>query len=72
MSEVKSIFGDLQIEEAKDDEDKLVKTLKDFIENLEKLFSWYRKKGAWNSPQSMNKFYRRAEQLVLDVAKGDF
>ena len=39
MSEVKSIFGDLQIEEAKDDEDKLVKTLKDFIENSEKLTS---------------------------------
>ena len=39
MSEVKSIFGDLQIEEAKDDEDKLVKTLKDFIENSEKLSS---------------------------------
>ena len=30
------------------------------------------KKGAWNSPQSMNKVYRRAEQLVLDVAKGEF
>ena len=39
MSEVKSIFGDLQIEEAKDDEEKLVKTLKDFIENSEKLTS---------------------------------
>jgi len=39
MSEVKSIFGDLQIEEAKDDEDKVVKTLKDFIENSEKLTS---------------------------------
>ena len=39
MSEVKSIFGDLQNEEAKDDEDKLVKTLKDFIENSEKLTS---------------------------------
>lgn len=37
MSEVKSIFGDLQNEEVKDDEDKLVKTLKDFIENSEKL-----------------------------------
>ena len=30
------------------------------------------KKGAWNSPQSMNKVYRSAEQLVLDVAKGNF
>jgi len=30
------------------------------------------KKGAWNSPQSMNKVYRGAEQLVLDVAKGQF
>src|SRR6056300_1857693 len=30
------------------------------------------KKGAWNSPQSMNKVYRRAEQLVLNVAKGEF
>ena len=39
MSEVKSIFGDLQNEEAKNDEDKLVKTLKDFIENSEKLTS---------------------------------
>ena len=39
MSEVKSIFGDLQNEEAKDDEDKLVKTLKDLIENSEKLTS---------------------------------
>ena len=39
MSEVKSIFGDLQNEDAKEDEDKLVKTLKDFIENSEKLTS---------------------------------
>lgn len=30
------------------------------------------KKGAWNSPQSMNKVDRRAEQLVLDVAKGEY
>jgi hypothetical protein len=30
------------------------------------------KKGAWNSPQSMNKVYRRAEQLVLNVAQGEF
>ena len=39
MSEVKSIFGDLQNEDAKDDETKLVKTIKDFIENSEKLTS---------------------------------
>jgi hypothetical protein len=30
------------------------------------------KKGAWNSPQSMNKVYRRAELLVLNVAQGEF
>lgn len=30
------------------------------------------KRGAWNSSQAMNKMYRRSEQLVLDVAKGDF
>ena len=30
------------------------------------------KKGAWNSPQSMNKVYRSSAQLVLDVAKGVF
>ena len=39
MSKVKSIFGDLQNEEAKDDEDKLVKTLKNFMEDSEKLTS---------------------------------
>jgi len=39
MSEVKSIFGDLQNEDAKDDETNLVETIKDFIENSEKLTS---------------------------------
>jgi len=39
MSEVKSIFGDSQNEDAKDDETKLVETIKDFIENSEKLTS---------------------------------
>ena len=39
MSEVKSIFGDLQNEDAKDDETNLVETIKNFIENSEKLTS---------------------------------
>ena len=39
MSKVESIFDDLQNEDAKDDETKLVKTIKDFIENSEKLTS---------------------------------
>ena len=39
MSEVKSIFGELQNEEAKDAENNLVKTLKNFIKDSEKLTS---------------------------------
>ena len=40
--------------------------------NTENYYATSDKKGAWNSPQSMNKVYRRAEQLILDVAKGHF
>jgi hypothetical protein len=40
--------------------------------NTENYYTDTEKKGAWNSPQSMNKVYRSAEQLVLDVAKGNF
>lgn len=40
--------------------------------DTENYFAMSEKKGAWNSSQSMNKMYRRAEQLVLDVAKGKF
>ena len=39
MSEVKSIFGDLKNADAKDDETKLVKNIKDFIKDSEKLTS---------------------------------
>jgi hypothetical protein len=39
MSEVKSIFGDLKNSDAKDDETKLVKNIKDFIKDSEKLTS---------------------------------
>ena len=39
MSEIKSIFGDLKNADAKDDEIKLVKNIKDFIKDSEKLTS---------------------------------
>ena len=39
MSEIKSIFGDLKNADAKDDETKLVKNIKDFIKDSEKLTS---------------------------------
>ena len=39
MSEIKSIFGDLKNSDAKDDETKLVKNIKDFIKDSEKLTS---------------------------------
>ena len=40
--------------------------------DTENYYAMSNKKGAWNSPQSMNKMYRASEQLVLDVAKGEF
>ena len=39
MSEVKSIFGDLKNADAQEDETKLVKNIKDFIKDSEKLTS---------------------------------
>lgn len=40
--------------------------------DTENYYAMSNKKGAWNSPQSMNKMYRASEQLVLDVAMGSF
>ena len=40
--------------------------------DTENYYAMSNKKGAWNSSQSMNKMYRRAEQLVIDVAQGNY
>ena len=86
MSEVKSIFGDLQIEEAKDDEEKLVKTLKDFIENSEKLTSnliyeddrhrnnqrWFSSKRVIQNNMSLCMMYELLIEILIEDYKESY
>ena len=82
MSEVKSIFGDLQIEEAKDDEDKLVKTLKDLIEYSEKLTSnliyeddWHKNNQRWFSSKRViqnNMSLCMMYELLIEILIEDY
>ena len=86
MSEVKSIFGDLQNEEAKNDEDKLVKTLKDFIENSEKLTSnliyeddrhknnqrWFSSKRVIQNNMSLCMMYELLIEILIEDYKESY
>jgi hypothetical protein len=86
MYEVKSIFGDLQNEEAKDDEDKLVKTLKDFIENSEKLTSnliyeddrhknnqrWFSSKRVIQNNMSLCMMYELLIEILIEDYKESY
>ena len=86
MSEVKSIFGDLQNEEAKDDEDKLVKTLKDFIQNSEKLTSnlineddrhknnqrWFSSKRVIQNNMSLCMMYELLIEILIEDYKESY
>ena len=86
MSEVKSIFGDLQIEEAKDDEEKLVKTLTDFIENSEKLTRnliyeddrhnnhprWFSSKRVIQNNMSLCMMYELLIEILIEDYRGSY
>ena len=86
MSEVKSIFGNLQNDEAKDDEDKLVKTLKDFIENSEKLTSnlicederhkskqrWFSSKRVIQNNMSLCMMYELLIEILIEDYKESY
>ena len=83
MSEVKSIFGDLQIEEAKDDENYILNSCKEFLDESLKLTNiliiendrhknnqrWFASKSAIQSGMTLLIMHQKLIEALIDVYK---
>jgi hypothetical protein len=85
MSEVKSIFGDLQIEEAKDDENYILNSCKDFLDESLKLTNiliiendrhknnqrWFASKSSIQSGMTLLIMHQNLIEALIDEYKGE-
>lgn len=85
MSEVKSIFGDLQIEEAKDDENYILNSCKEFLDESLKLTNiliiendrhknnkrWFASKSVIQSGMTLLIIHQKLIEALIDEYKGE-
>ena len=85
MSEVKSIFGDLQIEEAKDDENYILNSCKEFLDESLKLTNiliiendrhknnkrWFASKSVIQSGMTLLIMHQKLIEVLIDAYQGE-
>ena len=86
MPEVKSIFGDLQNEEAKDDENYILNSCKEFLDESLKLTNiliiendrhknnqrWFASKSAIQSGMTLLIMHQKLIEALIDKYKGEY